>query len=161
MKHKDPSPDKYTPTEILEQIALGNMDARDGGITQPIPIIGEQPDPANLRVLPQGPPKRTLGDKLEFQAGIVPLSLRAEWEAMDAKIIPFDKEAWIERNKDTYRIQAMLACGNGVLRLDQTFSNPADGLAAIMEAAAKNLRDAFTEQKAETTQNESTKKDVS
>lgn len=150
MKKDKPPTDRFTPTEILEQVSLGNMSPLDAGITGPLPIIGEkQPNPENLRVLPQGPPKRVFGDKLELQAAVVPLALRAEWEAQEAKIIPFDKEGWIERNKTTYRVQGMLACGNGVLRLDQVYDDPVIGLATIIEEAAKKLREAYIAQKAD------------
>ncbi len=139
-KENDPSPDAYTPTEILQQVALGNMSPLDAGITGKIPIIGEQPDPTKLRVLPQGPPQRIFGDKLEFKASVVPLAIRAEWEAQEAKIIPFDKEGWIEQNKSTFRVQAECAIGNGYLRLDQTYSDPVAGIIAIMEEAAAAVR---------------------
>jgi hypothetical protein len=139
-KENDPSPDAYTPTEILQQVALGNMSPLDAGITGKIPIIGEQPDPAKLRVLPQGPPQRVFGDKLEFKASVVPLAIRAEWESQEAKIIPFDKEAWIEENKHTFRVQAECANGNQYLRLDQTYSDPVKGLLDIMEKAAAGMR---------------------
>jgi hypothetical protein len=141
MKDKTPSDDKWTPTEILEQVGLGNMDPKEAGITGPIPIIGqEQPNPANLKVLPQGPPKRVFGDKLEFKASVVPLAIRAEWAAQDAKIIPFDKEDWISKNKHTFRIQAELAIGNGYLRLDQTYTDPVQGLIGIMIEGATAVR---------------------
>jgi hypothetical protein len=140
----DPSPEAYTPTEILEQVALGNMSPLDAGITGPIPIIGEsQPDPANLRVLPKGPTPRKFGEQMEFQASVVPLTIRAEWERQDAKIIPFDTEAWIEQHKNEYRVQAMLACGNGVLRLDETYSDGVLGFCDIMRKAAQMLEEAY------------------
>jgi hypothetical protein len=145
MKKKKPPADKYTPTEILEQVSMGNMDPKEAGLTGPVPIIGEtQPDPTKLRVLPQGPPKRAFGDKLELQIGVVPLAMRAAWEAQEAKIIPFDNAAWIEQNKHTFRVQAAMAIGNGVLRLDRTFTDPVLGMCSIMEEAAQNLRTEYT-----------------
>jgi hypothetical protein len=144
MKDK-PTDDKWTPTEILEQVALGNMDPKEAGITGEIPIIGEtQPDPTKLHVLPDAPPVKVFGDKLELKMAVVPISLRAEWEAQDAVIIPFDKEAWIEKNKNTYRIQGMMAIGSGVLRLDQTFTDPVEGFCTLLEEAAAKMRAAYT-----------------
>jgi hypothetical protein len=90
-------------------------------------------------------PTPVLGDRIEFRAGVVPLSLRAEWERADAKIIPFDTEAWIEEHKNEYRVQSMAAIGNGIMRLDQTFSDPVLGLCELMEQTAAKIREKHKE----------------
>lgn len=138
----------YTPQEKMEQALLGNMDPKEAGIAdlKDIPIIGQQqPDPKNLRALrgPGAPP--AFGDKIEFQAGVVPLVLRAAWEEEEAKIIPFDKDGWMEKHKNEYRVQGMVACGNGVLRLDQTYNDPVLGLCAVMRAAADAIEQKYKE----------------
>ena len=161
----DPSPNKYTKTEILGQVGLGNMDPKEAGITRdlpivgtgdtvapdkidhrgPIPIIGASQDDgaSSLEVLPKAPPKRFYGPQVEFQASVVPIALRAEWEAQEAKIVPFDKEAWVEANKNTFRVQGLVACGNGVMRLDQTFTDPVLGQCELMRRAADQLQQAY------------------
>src|SRR6266446_3790392 len=150
-------PELYTPQEKMEQALMGNLDPKEAGIAdlKDIPILGqtEQPDPTKLRVL-KGPNARPqLGDRIEFQAGVVPLVLRAEWEKQDSKIIPFDTEAWMEAHKHEYRVQSMAAIGNGMIRLDQTYSDPVLGLCEIMELTAQKIREKYAELQKETNEN--------
>jgi hypothetical protein len=136
----------------MQQVLLGNMDPKEVGVAdlKDIPIIGEQPaqpDPTKLRALkgPNATPK--MGDRVEFIGSVVPLRLRAEWEKQDSKIIPFDIEGWMAEHKDEYRIQTMAAIGNGIIRLDQTFSDPVLGLCEMMEKTAAEIRTKYEELK--------------
>jgi hypothetical protein len=175
-KRKD-NDKEYTPTEILGQVALGNMDPKEAGLTQPIPIVGTdknvEPTKIDIRgpvpiigegqspkVMPAAPPKRVLGDRVEFQAAVVPLELRAEWEYQDSKIVlpPAEKEAWVAKwvsaNQTSFRVQGMVACGNGVLRLDQIFTDPVLGLCGLLREAADKIEKEYNRQKDEQAQSE-------
>lgn len=130
----------YTYGEKLALVAQELMDPKEIGLASA--------EEAKLRILGDPKPEIKLGNFVTFEASVVPLTIRAEWARQEAKIVPFDTEAWMAEHKKEFRIQARLRCGTAFGLFDQTFSEPIAGLIAMMENAVARLREKLAEEQA-------------
>lgn len=128
---------EFTQEEKLALVADGMMDPKEVGL-----VSAEE---AHLQIMPEIEKEPIFGNELFLQMGCIPLELRAEWAYDETKIIlpPSDKTAWIEdwidKNKQSYRIQGALRCGTLEGKFERTFRDPVIGLAQMLRVAADML----------------------
>lgn len=134
-KDGDSSPNEYTRDEKLKLVASDLMDPKEVGM-----VSAEE---AKLELLPEAAKTITLGDAVNFQCGIVPLEIRAEWARQDLVVVPTDisawKKDWMDLNRNTFRVQGVMQCGTAVAKFERTFSDPTLGLALMLKIAGEML----------------------
>ena len=150
------NPNEYTYAEKLAAVNAGLMDPAELGV---IPTPGDQADSTagGVEIKPATPEelakKPETGDYIVFQAAVMPPDLLAEWARIEAKkeskILPFkfDKEQWKEEHKHEHRIQARFQCGTAAGTIEGTFSDKVLGLCNLLDAAAKQIREFYENEK--------------
>jgi len=155
----DPHPNEYTFAEKLAAVNAGVMAPEDLGVL-PTPGDASEATAGGLEIKPATPEelakKPETGDYIVFQAAVVPLDLRATWSELDAKatnkILPFtfDKEAWKDAHKHEHVIQAKFQCGTASGAIEGKFSDKVLGLCNLLDAASKQIREFYANEKSKT-----------
>jgi hypothetical protein len=144
-KYDDSAKGGYSYAEKLEAVAAGNMAPEEIGMASA--------EEAQLQIVPDSKRKPVFGTTMMFRAGVVPLELRAFWAEQEykeaRKIISsetnFDKEAWMEANKNEFPIQGDLICGQAAAKFARKFKDPILGMCEMLRVAATMLEKKYTE----------------
>lgn len=151
---KDEHPKEYTYGEKLALVNNGLMSPEDLGIL-PTPGDKTEATEGGVEIKPATPEelakKPELGDYIVAQGAVVPLRLRGQWAMMeykdkhplDTKLTNFNMATWMDEHKDEHLVQLKFQCGTASGWIEGKFSDKVLGLANLLDACAKQIREFY------------------